>query len=120
MEILKKVRDKGQVNGYGVELAEAQAKDYMNTKKKIDAIEARQIKQGKMLTKLSGQFDVLIKYVTSPAEEERKEGIVWKEIKNMAKTPLGKTLIIIFLFSLFLTGQRIMEITGIIKPIITG
>ena len=39
MEVLKKIRKKGKVNGYDVDLAEAQAKDYMDMKHRLDNIE---------------------------------------------------------------------------------
>ena len=39
LEVLEKIREKGRVNGYDVDLAEAQAKDYIRMDKKVGAIE---------------------------------------------------------------------------------
>ena len=122
MAVLKKIRDKGEINGHGVELAEATAKDYMlmnrkvaRIEKDVSSIKKEQKKQGEMLAELKGEVGVIVKYISSPAEEERKNGIVWSEIKRFAKTPLGKTIILLFFFCLGLSGQRIMELTGIVS-----
>ena len=37
IDVLKKIRKKGKVNGYDVDLAEAQAKDYMENLKKQES-----------------------------------------------------------------------------------
>ena len=122
LEILEKIRKKGRVNGYDIDLAEAQAKEYIRMDKKVGKIEKdvasikrEQTRQGQMLAKQGGQIDLIVKYINSPAEEERKEGIVWHEFKNMAKTPLGKIIIILILGSVALAGQRILELLGLIQ-----
>ncbi len=122
LEVLKKVREKGRVNGYDVELAEAQAKDFiiMNKKvvkieKDVSSIKKEQKKQGEMLARQGGQIDMIVQYINSPAEEERKDGIIWKEIKNIAKTSLGKIIIILMIGCVALAGSRILELLGLIK-----
>lgn len=121
-EILNKIRDAGEVNGYAVELAEAQAKDYVMMNKKVARIEKdvssikkEQRSQREMLARQGGQLDVVVQYIKSPAEEERKNGVVWSEIKKFINSPLGKTIILLFIFCLGLAGQRIMELSGVIK-----
>lgn len=122
LDILEKIREKGRVNGYDIDLAEAQARDYIRMDKKVGKIEKdvglmkkdmralleNQARQG-------GQIDAIERYITSPAEQERKEGIVWHEFKNMAKNPLGKMVIVLILGSFALAGQRILELLGLIN-----
>ena len=122
LEVLKKVREKKEINGFGVELAEAQMKDYIAMNKKVEKIEkdVSGIKKDmrSLLTnqaRQGGQIDAIEKYITSPAEEERKDGLVWHEIKRICNTPLGKTIILLFIFCLGLAGQRLMELTGLIQ-----
>ena len=40
LDVLKKIRKKGKVNGYDIDLAEAQAKDYLSMKARLDSIES--------------------------------------------------------------------------------
>lgn len=112
MDVLKKIRKAGKMNGYATELAEAQAEDYMTFRKEFkefaSAVKEWQIKQ-------DAQMELVIKYINSPADQERKEGLVWTELKKLAQSPLGKLIIILFVFCLGLAGQRIMELTGLIK-----
>ena len=122
IEILEKIRAKGKVNGYDIDLAEAQARDYIRMDRKVGKIEKdvglmkkdiqtlleNQARQG-------GQIDLIVKRLDSPVEQERKEGIVWHEFKSMAKNPLGKMVILLILGSFALAGQRILELLGMIK-----
>lgn len=121
-EVLNKVHEHGDINGYGVELAEAQARDYVLMNKKVarierdvNSIKKEQKAQREMLARQGGQLDVVVQYIKSPAEEERKNGVVWSEIKKFINSPMGKTIILLLIFCLGLTGQRIMELTGIIQ-----
>lgn len=122
LDVLKKVREKGEVNGYATELAEAQAMDYIRMNKKVTKIEKdvtsikkEQKKQGEMLARQGGQIDLIAQYINSPAEDERKDGIIWKEIKSIAKTPMGKIIILLVLGCVALAGQRILELMGLIQ-----
>lgn len=122
IEILEKIRAKGKVNGYDIDLAEAQARDYIRMDKKVGKIEKdvglmkkdmrvlleNQARQG-------GQIDLIVKRLDSPVEQERKEGIVWHEFKSMAKNPLGKMVILLILGSFALAGQRILELLGMVR-----
>lgn len=122
MEVLKKVREKGKVNGYDVDLAEAQMKDYIRMDKKVANIEkdVSGIKKDMSAMKVEqarqgGQIDFIVRYINSPADEERKDGIIWKELKNIAKTPMGKIIILLVIGCIALAGQRILELLGVIK-----
>jgi len=120
--VVQKIIKNNEVNGFGVELAQAQMEDYVamdrkvsriekdvgGIKKDMSAIKVEQARQG-------GQIDLIVKYINSPADEERKDGIVWQQIKSIAKTPMGKILIILMLGCVALAGQRILELIGLVK-----
>ena len=112
MEVLKKIRKAGKMNGYATELAEAQAEDFMAFRKEfkesMKSVMETQIKQG-------AQLDFIVKYINSPAEQERKDGIFWVQLKNILKTPTGKIILLLLLGSIGLAGQRILELLGLIK-----
>lgn len=121
LEILEKIREKGKVNGYDVDLAEAQAKDYIRMDKKVGAIEkdVRLMKKDLRVVlenqaRQGGQIDLIVQRMNSPVDEERKNGIVWAELKAMIKTPMGKIVILLAIGCLCMTGQRIMELLGVI------
>lgn len=120
--VVQKIVEHNEVNGFGVELAQAQMEDYVAMDRKVSRIEKdvssikkEQKKQGEMLARQGGQIDMIVKYINSPAEEERKDGIIWKEIKNIAKTSMGKIIIVLMLGCIALSGQRIFELIGLIK-----
>lgn len=122
LEILEKIRQKGRVNGYDIDLAEAQAKDYIRMDKKVGKIEKdvasikrEQTRQGQMLAKQGGQIDLIVNRLNSPVEEERKNGIVWGELKAIMKTPMGKIIVLLAIGCVALTGQRILELLGLIQ-----
>lgn len=122
IEILEKIRQKGRVNGYDIDLAEAQAKDYIRMDKKVGKIEKdvasikkEQTRQGQMLAKQGGQIDLIVNRLNSPVEEERKNGIVWGELKAIMKTPMGKIIVLLAIGCIAFTGQRILELLGLIQ-----
>ena len=112
IEVLKKIRKAGKMNGYATELAEAQAEDYVTFRKEFKEF-ATSVKEWQI--KQDAQMDLVVKYINSPADQERKEGLVWTELKKLAQSPLGRLIIVLFIFCLGLAGQRIMELTGLIK-----
>ena len=122
IEVLKKVREKGKVNGYDVELAEAQAMDYITMSKRVIKIEkdVSGIKKALRVVlenqaRQGGQIDLIVKRMNSPVDEERKDGIIWKELKSIAKTPMGKLIILLVLGAFALAGNNILQLIGIIK-----
>ena len=121
LEILEKIREKGRVNGYDIDLAEAQARDYLRMDRKVGKIEKDVSLMKKDIRVLldnqsrqGGQIDLIVKRLNSPVEEERKNGIFWGELKAMARTPMGKMLILLAIGCLCMTGQRILELLGLI------
>ena len=112
IEVLKKIRKAGKMNGNATELAEAQAEDFVTFRNEFKTfakeVTKRQIEQG-------AQLELVVKYVNGPAEQERKDGIVWKEAKAFMKSPVGKIIILLFVGCIALAGQRILELFGIIN-----
>jgi len=122
LKILEKIREKGKVNGYDVDLAEAQAKDYIRMDKKVGKIEKdvglmkkdiRALLQNQ--ARQGGQIDLIVQRMNSPVDEERKNGIIWAELKAMLKTPMGKIMVLLAIGCLCMTGQRILELFGVIQ-----
>lgn len=117
LEILDKIKKKGKVNGYGIELAEAQAKDFVMISKQVGLIKKDVVlikkdnkKIFEMLARQGGQIDLIVKRLNSPVEEERKNGIFWGEIKKMLKTPLGRIILLLAIGCIALSGDKILSI----------
>lgn len=122
IKILEKIRKEGKMNGFGVELAEATARDFiiMNRKvikidKDVAFIKKEQKRQGEMLARQGGQIDLIVNRLNSPIEAERKDAIFWQQIKSIAKTPTGKVMILLMIGSIALAGTRILELLNILK-----
>jgi len=120
--VVQKIIEHSEVNGFGVELAQAQMEDYVAMDRKISRVEKDVCAMKKDMSAMKteqarqgGQIDLIVQYINSPAEDERKDGIVWQQIKNIAKTPTGKIFIMLMLGCIALSGQRILELLGIIK-----
>ena len=110
LDILKKIRKKGKVNGYDVDLAEAQAKDYLSMKARLDniesdvsAIKTEQARQG-------GMIEAIFNRLNSPVEQERLDGQKWNLLTSIAKNKSAWIILIIFLIAIALAGERIVSI----------
>lgn len=122
IEVLKKIREKGRVNGYDVELAEAQAMDYIKMSKKLEKVEkdVSGIKKDMTAMKVEqarqgGQIDLIVQRLNSPIEDERKDAIFWQQMKAIAKTTMGKIVLLLIVGCIALAGQRILELLGLIQ-----
>lgn len=112
IEILEKIRKKGKVNGYDVDLAEAQAKDYVLMKKRVENIEtdvasikATQIEHG---TKL----DLIIQRLNSPVEQDRLHGAYWRALATVTKSKMFWLVCVILIFLIAMTGNEIKQLLG--------
>ena len=109
MEVLKKIRKAGKMNGFATELAEAQAEDFMSFRREFkdfaSSVKEWQIKQ-------DAQMDLVVKYINSPAEQERKDGIIWAELRAAVKSWKGWCMIIMFLICIALAGDKLLQILG--------
>lgn len=122
LQVLEKIHKEGNTDGYSIELAEAQAKDYIRMDKKVGAIEkdVRLMKKDLRVVlenqaRQGGQIDLIVKRLDSPVEEERKDAIFWRQIKGMLSTTMGKIFILLAFGCIGLAGQRILELIGLIK-----
>lgn len=114
-DVLKKIRKAGKMNGFAIDLAEAQMKDYITMKNRLDniesdvsAIKTEQAVQG-------GKIDLILQRLNGPVEEERKDAIFWQQIKAIGKTTVGKFIIVLLIGCVALAGQRILELIGLIQ-----
>ena len=110
LTVLKKIRKKGKVNGYDVDLAEAQAKDYMSMKHRLDQIETEvgSIKQTQI--EHGTKLDLIIQRLNSPVEKERLDGQKWNFLTSIAKHKSAWIIVIIFLISIAFAGEKIVGI----------
>lgn len=109
-DILKKIRKKGKVNGYDIELAEAQAKDYIAMKNRLDNIEADVASIKTEQAVQGGKLDLIIQRLNSPVEKERLDGQKWNVLTSIAKHKSAWIILIIFFISIALSGEKIARI----------
>lgn len=120
-KVLEKIHKEGEINGYAVELAEAQAMDHEKMTKRMSRMEkdishmkkdfAASLKEQ---ARQGGIIEAIFKRINSPVEEERKNGIIWSEIKSIMKTPTGKVMIILAIGCIGLAGEKIIELLRLI------
>ena len=109
-DVLKKIRKKGKVNGYDIELAEAQAKDYIAMKNLLDNIEADVASIKTEQAVQGGKLDLIIQRLNSPVEKERLDGQKWNLLTSIAKHKSAWIILIIFFISIALSGEKIANI----------
>lgn len=112
VKVIKKIRKAKKMNGYAVELAEAQMQDYISLKRDVDtvradiqAIKTEQAVQG-------GKLDLIIQRLNSPVEQERKDGIIWNELRSAVKSWKGWAMIIFILVAIALAGDKVLQLLG--------
>ena len=125
LEVLKKIRKKGKVNGYDVDLAEAQAKDYLSMKARLENIEAdtANIKAEVASIKTEqavqgGKLDLIIQRLNSPVEQERLDGQKWNLLVSISKHKAAWVIIIIFFMAIALAGDKMVNIIDKILKIL--
>ena len=120
-KVLEKIHEEGKMNGYAVELAEAQAMDHEKMTKRMSRMEKdiNHLKKNfatslKEQARQGGMIEAIFKRINSPVEEERKNGIIWSEIKSIMKTPTGKVIMILAIGCVALAGEKIIELLRLI------
>jgi hypothetical protein len=115
VDILEKIHKAGKVNGFAVELAEAQARDFMkvqndikNLKQDVSDIKTEQARQG-------GMIESIFNYINSPIEEERAAGQKWNLIVSITKHKAAWVILAIVLMAFSLAGEKL---SGIIEKLI--
>ena len=112
IDVLKKIRKKGKVNGYDVDLAEAQAKDYMSMKKRVETIESDVSSIKQTLVEHGTKLDLIIARLNSPVEQERLDGHKWNLIVSITKHKAAWVILALVLFSFALAGDRLATLVG--------
>lgn len=121
LDVLKKIRKKGKVNGYDVDLAEAQAKDYVTMKQRVETIESDVSAIKNTLVEHGTKLDLIIARLNSPVEKERLDGQKWNIITSIAKHKAAWVILALVLFSFALAGDRMASLMGdIVRKLIGG
>ena len=120
-KVLEKIHKEGKIKSYAIELAEAQAMDHDRMTKRMSKMEkdishmkkdfAASLKEQ---ARQGGMIEAIFKRINSPVEEERKNGIIWSEIKSIMKTPTGKVIMILAIGCIGLAGEKIIELLRLI------
>ena len=121
LDVLKKIRKKGKVNGYDVDLAEAQAKDYVTMKQRVETIESDVSAIKNTLVEHGTKLDLIIARLNSPVEKERLDGQKWNLITSIAKHKAAWVILALVLVAFALAGDRMASLMGdIIRKLIGG
>lgn len=119
IEVLKKIRKKGKVNGYDVDLAEAQAKDYMTMKQRVETIESDVSSIKQTLVEHGTKLDLIIQRLNSPVEAEREAGQKWNLLVSITKHKAAWIILTLCLLSFALAGERMVDVfIDVIKRLI--
>lgn len=108
--VLEKIHKAGKMNGFAVELAEAQAKDFMkvqddirNVKQDVADMKIEQARQG-------GMIEAIFNYINSPIEAERAAGQKWNLIVSITKHKAAWVILAVMVISFALAGEKIAAI----------
>lgn len=119
LEILEKIKKKGKVNGYDVELAEAQAKDFIMISKQVGLIKKDVVlikkdnkKIFEMLARQGGQIDLIVNRLNSPVESERLQGAYWRALSMVCKSKVFWLVVVILIFLIAMTGNEVKTLLG--------
>lgn len=113
LNVLKRVRKKKTIAPDIIALAEAQAQDYVEMNKRLTNIESKvaeiqtnqvsireeQIAQG-------AKLDLIIKRLDGPAEAERIDGAVWREIKSWTQSWKFWAILVILIAAIAFSGPN--------------
>lgn len=117
LKVLKKIRKIGKVNGFSMELVEAQAVDYVSLRKRIDSIEAdvsaiktEQAVQG-------GKLDMLIKEVRAAQNDADRYRLlvdIWRALFGSVK----KTILTFLIVGIIIGFVNIRDVLDLLRSII--
>lgn len=120
IDVLKKIRKKGKVNGYDVDLAEAQAKDYMAMKTRLDNIETDVASIKEEQARQGGMIEAIFNRLNSPVEQERLQGAYWRALSTVCKSKVFWLVVIVLVFLIAMTGNEIKSLLGWMQPVVIG
>lgn len=110
VEVLRKIRKKGKVNGYDVDLAEAQVKDYVAMQKRVETIESDVSSIKQTLVEHGTKLDLIITRLNSPVEAEREAGQKWNLLVSITKHKAAWVILVLVAISFTLAGERLVSI----------
>lgn len=110
IDVLKKIRKKGKVNGYDVDLAEAQAKDYVVMKRRVETIESDVSSIKQTLVEHGTKLDLIITRLNSPVEAEREAGQKWNLLVSISKHKVVWVILALCAISFALAGEKLATI----------
>lgn len=109
IDVLKKIRKAGKMNGFATELAEAQAKDYVSFRREFkdfaESVKEWQIKQ-------DAQMELVVKYINSPADQDKIQGAYWRALATVTKSKIFWLFVVAMLFFVAMTGSEIKHLLG--------
>lgn len=121
LDILKKIRKAGKMNGFSIDLAEAQAKDFVMIKQRVETIESDVSAIKNTLVEHGTKLDLIIARLNSPVEKERLDGQKWNLITSIAKHKAAWIILALVLVAFALAGDRMASLVGdIIRKLIGG
>ena len=110
LKVLAKIRKAGKMNGFAVELAEAQAEDFgkvqmdiKNLKQDVADIKTEQARQG-------GMIEAIFNRLNGPVEAEREAGQKWNLLVSVTKHKAAWVILTIFAISFALGGEKLVRI----------
>lgn len=121
LKVLKKIQAKGRINGYDMELAEAQAKDFIRLNDKITALEQEfkafrmdldEIKTNQQV--MSGNIQLIVQRLNGPVDEERRAGAVLSEFKGIVKSWKAWVLMILVIMAIALAGEKLLQLLSFV------
>lgn len=119
LDILKKIRKAGKMNGFAIDLAEAQAKDFVMVKQRVEAIEADVASIKATQVEHGTKLDLIIQRLNSPVEQEREAGQKWNLLVSITKHKTAWVILTVCLLSFVMAGDKMVSIfVEIIKKLI--
>lgn len=112
IDVLKKIRKKGKVNGYDVDLAEAQAKDYVTMKQRVETIESDVSSIKQTLVEHGTKLDLIIARLNSPVEAEREAGQKWNLLVSITKHKAAWVILALCAMSFAMAGDRMVGLVA--------
>lgn len=109
-DVLKKIRKKGKVNGYDIDLAEAQMKDYVSMKRRVETIESDVSSIKNTLVEHGTKLDLIIARLNSPVEAEREAGQKWNLLVSISKHKVVWVILALCAISFALAGEKLASI----------
>lgn len=110
--VIEKIKKTNKNRGWTLKLAEAQMSDYISLKRDVDSVRAdvQAIKTEQAVQ--GGKLDLIIQRLNSPVEQERKDGIIWNELRSAVKSWKGWAMIIFILVAIALAGDKVLQLLG--------